>query len=120
MFDWTKLWDVGEHLKDFSREEEYQRSAVGRYYYSCYLLARDFYNKKSNREIGEKICHQCLIDKFKNSENKTERIIGEYLEELFDYRKTADYEIEFDVELNKAKRISNNVLSCLKKLNNKK
>ena len=108
-------------MKEFSKKEEYQRSAVGRYYYACYLIARDIYNKKKNRKPGEKIPHTFLIDHFKNSSNKTEKNIGESLDELFDYRKKADYDLKFDLKKVKtAKKLSEELLESFKMLKNKK
>ena len=115
-FNWEKFWNVGGHLKDFSEEEEYQRSAVGRYYYACYLKAREAYNRKNNFRIGRRISHQGLIKKFKESNNETEKKIGKYLEELLRFGKNADYDLDFNTDVNSAKRKSKNLLECLKRI----
>lgn len=115
-FDWDKLWNVGEHLRNFSDEEEYQRSAVGRYYYSCYLLAREAYNKKNNMLIGKSISHKKLIDKLKESDDETEKEIGESLERLKKFRVNADYKINFNVNLDEAKELSKNLMNLLRKI----
>lgn len=118
-FDWEKFWNVGEHLMNYREEEEYQRSAVGRYYYACYLKARELYNKKNNFWIGKSIGHQKLIDEFKGSNNETERKIGQYLAELKKFRTNADYYVDFNVDLNQANEISKDLLLCLKNLKKK-
>ena len=42
-FNGKKFLEVGYHLENFSKVEEYQRFAIGRYYYAAFLMARDFY-----------------------------------------------------------------------------
>ena len=115
-FDWEKFWNVVEHLMNYREEEEYQRSAVGRYYYSCYLKAREVYNKKNNFRIDKSISHQQLINKFIESNNETEKKIGKYLEELLMFGKNADYDLDFNTDVNSAKRKSKNLLECLKRI----
>lgn len=44
-FNWKIFLEVGNHLEKYSQEEAYQRSAVGRYYYSCYHSAKDYFKK---------------------------------------------------------------------------
>lgn len=113
-FDWEKFWNVGEHLMNYREEEEYQRSAVGRYYYSCYLKAREVYNKKNNFRIDKSISHQQLINKFIESNNEIEKKIGEYLDSLRNSRNNADYDINFNSDLESIKHKSKKVIKYLK------
>ena len=113
-FDWEKFWNVGEHLMNYREEEEYQCSAVGRYYYSCYLKAREVYNKKNNFRIDKSISHQQLINKFIESNNEIEKKIGEYLDSLRNSRNNADYDINFNSDLESIKHKSKKVIKYLK------
>ena len=42
-FDWEKFYDVGDCLRNISEREEYQRTAVGRYYYAAFGLVKNYY-----------------------------------------------------------------------------
>ena len=84
-FSGEKFFSVGKHLGKYSKDEEYQRSAVGRFYYACYLVAREIYNKENNREMGSSISHYKLKEYFKGLEGTKE--IGEKLEILRNNRK---------------------------------
>ena len=85
-------------LRKYSNKEEYQRSAVGRYYYACYLVARDIYNIRLKRPNGESISHYALIDFFEKSKSKKERELGKILRELKNFRNNADYDVNFNVD----------------------
>jgi len=49
-FSGEKFYSVGDHLEEHSYDEEYQRSAVGRFYYACYWKCRIILKK---RPIGD-------------------------------------------------------------------
>ena len=116
-FKWKRLYDVGEHLRKYSKKEEYQRSAVGRYYYACYLIARDIYNSRLKRPDGESISHYVLINFFQDSDNKLERDIGSNLENLRVLRNNADYDNDFDKEsVKNSKEYSNEFFDLIKRL----
>ena len=93
-FNGEKFFSVGKHLGKYSKDEEYQRSAVGRFYYACYLVAREIYNKENNREMGSSISHYKLKEYFKGLEGTKE--IGEKLEILRNNRNEADYKLYFN------------------------
>jgi len=44
-FNWRKFYTVGLFLLDYSDEEEYQRSGIGRLYYACFGELRAYYKK---------------------------------------------------------------------------
>ncbi len=94
-FNWEKFLDVAEHLRKYSDKEEFQRSAVGRYYYACYLEARDIYNELIGVPKGTKIEHWRLIKELRKSRNNSLKEIGNQLKKLFEYRKNADYDENF-------------------------
>lgn len=94
-FSGEKFYSVGDHLEEHSNDEEYQRSAVGRFYYACYWKCRDYFEKKTNRRLGKKKPHKKLIDYFKDSQNETEKKIGRNLSNLKSSRIKADYKNGF-------------------------
>lgn len=65
-FDWKEFHDVGDHLESHSQKEAYQRSAVGRYYYSCYHLVKDYFEKKYFSLGFQDNPHKTLIDCLKS------------------------------------------------------
>ena len=90
-FDFKKLYDVGEHLKDYSKEEEYQRSSISRYYYSAYHPTKDYYEKYFRKTLSSKDSHSALIKALENSPFHEENILGEKLRTLRNNRNHAEY-----------------------------
>ena len=104
----------------FSKNEEYQRTAVGRYYQTCFLLARDIYKKRNKKPLKGPSVHQDLIDEFKKSKSKKDRKIGEKLTELRDLRNNADYDVEFNMKnVNSTKFKSKELLNILERIKDK-
>ena len=60
-FDWSKFYDVGKCMKNISEREEYQRSAVGRYYYAAFGLVKNYYENKYNKIVPSNDSHSFLI-----------------------------------------------------------
>ena len=90
-FDWKKFFNVGNHLAEFSDDEEYQRSAVGRYYYACFGLTKDYYESTHHVTIPTKESHNTLIKKLEDSCYDKENELGSLLKDLRRYRNSADY-----------------------------
>ena len=61
------------------------KTAVGRYYYPCYLIARDIYNNRKGRKPGSKISHEELIKYFEGLDGGDAKI-GDELRILRDIR----------------------------------
>lgn len=61
-FDWKELYEVGNHLKDYSKKEAYQRSAIGRYYYSSFGPVKEYYEKSFRRILSSENAHTKLIN----------------------------------------------------------
>lgn len=90
-FDFKKLYCVGDSLKDYSKEEEYQRSAVTRYYYSVFHHVKDYYERSFRKVLPSKNGHSILIESLENSPFENERKLGEKLRYLRNNRNHADY-----------------------------
>lgn len=117
-FDWKEFYGVGEHLMEFSNKEAYQRSAVGRYYYACFGVARNYYKTTQHKEVPSHNSHNFLINYFNNSPFNEEQEIGKKLQKIRKYRNKSDYGDKFDqMNLNKSKNISHDLLSMLNNLN---
>ena len=116
-FDWKKFYDVGIHLKNFSNNEEYQRSAVGRFYYACFGLTKKYYENTHKIIIPSKDSHQFLINRLLNSIYEKENILGEYLQTLRKYRNFADYNNDFKLKnLNKTLKTSEDLINLIQNL----
>ena len=94
-FKGEEFFLVGEHLENYSKEEAYQRTAVGRFYYACYIKCRNYFESKTNGKLGKNSPHKKLIDFFKDSNNEVESKIGLNLEDLKRIRIKADYKTNF-------------------------
>ena len=117
-FNGKKFLEVGYHLENFSKEEEYQRSAIGRYYYAAFLMARDFYEKNLNRKLPRHESHKKLIKHFKKSKREEKIEIGKKLEKLRTSRNDADY-INRDINLEdvkKSRTTSEEIIDSIEKL----
>ena len=53
---------VGNHLSRFSKREEYQRSAVNRYYYASFIYARDYFKDKTQKNLPQNIHINFLLN----------------------------------------------------------
>lgn len=116
-FDWKKNKDVGNHLMKYSSKEEYQRSAVNRFYYSCFGPVKEYYEKAFRKTLPSKDAHQTLINSLKNSPFVEEVQLGKRLKNLRNQRNTADYITKSQkFSLKQSKRNVEKIHSILDKL----
>lgn len=90
-FNFKKFNNVGDHLKNYSKEEEYQRSAITRYYYSTFHSVKDYYEKSFRKILPSNNAHSTLIKELEKSPFEKERKLGEKLRYLRNNRNHADY-----------------------------
>lgn len=102
---------------NYSNEEEYQRSVIGRFYYACFGLAKEYYEKTHKQIVPHKESHAFLIKKLKCSVYDEEKELGKQLGDLRKYRNNADYDNKFHYgNLKKARKTSDDMIDLLKKL----
>ena len=94
-FTWDKFYDVGNCMKNISKKEEYQRSAVGRFYYAAFGLVKNYYEENHHQKVPSNGAHFYLIKNLKKSNFKEEVDLGVNLEKLREYRNHADYRNKF-------------------------
>lgn len=122
MFDWSKFSIVANELSS-KNDEEYLRSAIGRYYYSIFNQSRDYLTDilKEYEYANIDNPHAEIRDRFLNSKNELENEIGESLLFLRKLRNKADYN-KYDSSkfflknINKAKKEYNDANEYLDKL----
>ena len=120
LFDWKRFYDVGFCLKNISGKEEFQRSAVGRYYYGAFGTVKNYYEEKHNIKIPSKDSHQILINNLKKSKIKNEREIGKKLKKFRRIRNFADYNPIFYISnVKKAEELYNEIIQLLDSLDKK-
>lgn len=116
-FDWSKFYDVGKCMKNISEREEYQRSAVGRYYYAAFGLVKNYYENKYNRIVPSNDSHSFLINELERSFGY-ERTIGKKLRKMRKFRNFADYNNKFILNnVDDSEEIYNEIIDLLKRLN---
>lgn len=94
-FNWANFYDVGLCLKHISEREEYQRSAVGRFYYAAFGLVKNYYEETHHKTVPSNNGHSFLIENLKKSNFEMEVALGTNLEKLREYRNHADYRNKF-------------------------
>ncbi len=118
-FDWGSFSDVGFHLLELSDEENYQRSAVGRLYYSIYGLSKEYYERTHKKTIPSVNGHQILGKSLLNSVYLEEQSLGKCLVILKRLRVKADYRNNFKNNyVEDSKKIHNNAKDIIDSLNN--
>lgn len=114
LFDWKKFYDVGFCMKNISKKEEFQRSAVGRYYYAAFGTVKHYYEKKYETAIPSRDGHQVLINNLLISKNYNEREIGKRLDNFRKIRNFADYNSIFYISnVKKAEELYNEIIQLL-------
>lgn len=97
---------------EYSEDEEYQRSAIGRFYYACFGVARDYYEKRKNKKLSGVEPHKTLIESFEDSYYEDEEKIGHKLRKIRTYRNYSDYGKQFRKRnVIKSKKISQELFS---------
>lgn len=93
MFDFRKVRDVADYL-DLMEGEEYDRSAISRYYYSLFGCTRLYLVliMQETEFLYGKDVHRRICDRLKQSDNPTENALGRILDDLRDIRNYADYD----------------------------
>lgn len=118
-FNWAKFFDVGLCLKKISQKEEYQRSAVGRYYYAAFGLVREYYEEKYDKIVPSINSHSFLINELEKSYGD-EKLLGENLRTMRTYRNFADYnKIFYLFNVGKSEKLYNDIVKLLENLNKK-
>ncbi|MBR4448366.1 hypothetical protein [Methanobrevibacter sp.] len=117
VFDWKKNADVGVHLMSFSNKEEYQRSSISRFYYSCFGPSKEYYEESFRRILSRNNPHATLITELKNSPFIEEQQLGKKLKKLRSQRNRADYsEKSQDFPVAESKRIVEDIFKLLDEL----
>ena len=115
-FNWKNFQDVGDYLKR-NPNEAYQRSAVGRYYYSCYVPVKEYFETVIRAISHDENSHQAIIEGLCKSNNEKENDLGDYLSKLRRYRNNADYHNIFKRNnVNKAQKTSKDIYDLLDEL----
>ena len=95
-FIWSDFYEVGLDLSK-NTDEAYLRSAIGRYYYAIFGMARLYltntmhertYNTKNN-------IHKKLIKRLRESKDENESYIGKVLNDLRKKRNSSDYDVNY-------------------------
>lgn len=116
-FNWSKFFDVGLCMKNISKREEYQRSAVGRFYYAAFGLVKKYFEKNHYRKVPSDSPHKFLIEELKKSNFEEEIELGKSLEKLRDYRNFADYNNKFYIfNVKRAKDSYEDIIEILEHL----
>ena len=116
-FYWKEFHDVGDYLESHSQKEAYQRSAVGRYYYSWYHLVKDYFEKKYFSLGFQDNTHKTLIDCLKSRGNEIDVNLADALGKLRRYRNKADYYQGFRENiLRNAKKTTEDIYLLLEKV----
>lgn len=125
MFDFRKVKDVAEYLS-LKEGEEYDRSAISRYYYALFGCARMYLI----RVLGEldfvkgRNVHRRICDRLIYSSDPMEHSLGMTLDKLRQIRNFADYDWEtkdssyFDEKLDFVKKESRIGLEQIEALRN--
>lgn len=82
-FIWSDFYEVGLDLSK-NTDEAYLRSAIGRYYYAIFGMARLYLTNTMEERTyyTKRNIHQKIIKRLKESNDKKEIQIGEVLENL--------------------------------------
>lgn len=119
-FDWKEFHEVGDHLKQYP-QEAYQRSAVGRYYYSCYAPVKKYFEAVFGVIGPNENPHKIIIEDLQKSNDEKENELGGYMSDLRGYRNNADYHGKFKPSnVKKAKKTSEDIDDLLEVLINEK
>jgi len=103
-FDWKDFVRLAENLMNHN-DEASLRSAISRAYYGVFCISRNkkgFKNYKLKK--GENI-HWIIINKYKNSHDKNEKIVGKYLDDLRRNRNYSDYDEDETIDFKRAQRV---------------
>jgi len=108
-FEWRDFLIVAREFSNKNndiRNEAYMRSAISRAYYGAFCTSRDKagltnYSPNTNGDIG---VHEKVIKTYKDSSDKTEKLIGKNLDELRRKRNNADYHKYIGVMRDNAER----------------
>ena len=91
---------------------------MGRFYYSCFWVAKNYYETTHHKDVLSQNAHNFLINYFNNSPFNEEQEIGRKLRKIRKYRNNSDYDDNFNKRnLNKSKHISQELLSMFSNLN---
>ena len=99
-FDFFKFYLLANKLEKYD-DEAYLRTAISRYYYALFSLARLYLIENENqlflKRKSSKV-HQDIINYFQWSNDETEQNLGKILYNLRKFRNIADYnwDIKYD------------------------
>ena len=88
-FQWERFLEVAEACKE-RREEEWLRTGVGRAYYACFLVARD-YEEEFNDDRRPQLSHPKVWDFFSSKCGRVGKQIYVLGDRLKRERHNADY-----------------------------
>ncbi|WP_458404121.1 hypothetical protein [Methanobrevibacter sp.] len=99
MFDWKKFIDLGNKLLN-EQDEEYVRTAIGRFYYGLFgVLRRYLINVRHKYYLLSKGAwvHASVYVELKNSDDINERQVSKILNKLRKVRNQSDYDSHLDI-----------------------
>jgi len=111
-FKWEDFILLAERLIQ-NDDEASLRTCISRAYYGIFCIAR---NKKGFKDYKYANVQKIVIEKYKNSDKKEEKIIGKILDNLRKERNKADYYEDERIDHELANRMLSKAKEVLKKL----
>ncbi len=113
-FNWEDYVHLSQDLINLDgNKESYVRTSISRAYYGVFCIARD---KAGLKTLKSTNAHKTVITTYKNSLDRSKKLVGQRLDKLRKSRNKADYNGDIKLHLTDAQRTNHDAHYVLKLL----